>query len=496
MFYPTYWSMVSVWIDSETYAHGFLVYPVCLYLVWQQRHTLSSLEKRVDFRALFVLVGAGFAWLTGNLVDVLVVQQFAVVAMVPAIVWLLAGFHVLKTITFPMAFTLFAVPFGEFLVRPMMEFTAQFTVAAIRLVGIPVYQEGLFFTLPTGSWSVVKACSGVRYIIASLSLGCIYAYLSYHRWWKRLLFILLAILMPILANGIRAFMIVMIGHFSNMTLATGVDHLVYGWVFFGIVMFLMFWIGSYWQDESQTLSVTSGRLNSSGNKQGYSSYGLVSILGIFLIAVWPGWSYISANAHSNSVVIQPLDSYWDQTEWTLSKEPLSDWQPAYKNPSQEMHVSFTKGEQKIGVYLAQYLNQEQNAELINSTNRLIGTKDKNWRELSLDDRVVEFEGLKLPVREAELRSGDSTLLVWQWNLIAGTESTNDYYAKGLQAWHKLIGTQNAGDLAVIVYSKSGKELDKFRESLRGFVLDVYPQFKARLDRDKATLVLNYDQEER
>ena len=86
---------------------------------------------------------------------------------------------------FPLAFMLFAVPVGEFLVPPMMEFTADFTVAAIRLTGIPVFREGLFFTLPTGAWSVVEACSGVRYIIASLTLGCLYAYLSYVSYLKR-----------------------------------------------------------------------------------------------------------------------------------------------------------------------------------------------------------------------------------------------------------------------------------------------------------------------
>ncbi len=48
-----------------------------------------------------------------------------------------------------------------------------------------------------------------------------------------------------LANTLRAYIIVMLGHFSDMKVATGADHLIYGWVFFGLVMFLLFWIGGF-----------------------------------------------------------------------------------------------------------------------------------------------------------------------------------------------------------------------------------------------------------
>ena len=244
LFYPTYLSMVEIWWRSETFAHGFFIFPISIYLIWKKRSHFSNIQFETDLRASVFLLGFGFLWLIATLVDVSVVKQFAVVSMLPVLVWLVLGFRTLWLLAFPLAYLLFAVPVGEFLIYPMMEFTASFTVRAIRFVGIPVLWEGLFFTLPSGSWSVVEACSGVRYIIASLTLGCLYAYLTYQSFWRRGAFIVVAIITPIIANGIRAFMIVMIGHFSNMKLATGVDHLIYGWVWFGIVMFLMFWIGA------------------------------------------------------------------------------------------------------------------------------------------------------------------------------------------------------------------------------------------------------------
>ena len=126
--------------------------------------------------------------------------------------------------------------------------TADFTVAALRASGIPVYREGLQFVIPSGSWSVVEACSGIRYLMASFMVGSLFAYLNYRSWRRRLAFVAVSLVVPIVANWLRAYMIVMLGHLSGNTLAVGVDHLIYGWVFFGIVIMAMFMVGARWSE--------------------------------------------------------------------------------------------------------------------------------------------------------------------------------------------------------------------------------------------------------
>jgi len=39
--------------------------------------------------------------------------------------------------------------------------------------------EANHFVIPSGNWSVVEACSGLRYLIASLMIGVVYAAVSY-----------------------------------------------------------------------------------------------------------------------------------------------------------------------------------------------------------------------------------------------------------------------------------------------------------------------------
>ena len=242
-------SIVAIWERSETFAHGFLIVPISAWLIWRRRHEIAALELRPNFLILPLLALTGFGWLLGQLAGAGIVQQYCLVLMVPLLAWAILGDQLVRALTFPLFFLLLAVPFGEFLEPPLMEHTANFTVLALRLSGIPVYREGQFFTIPSGSWSVVEACSGLRYLIASLTLGVLYAYLTYRSFARRAIFIAASLIVPIVANWLRAYMIVMIGHLSSMQYAVGVDHLIYGWVFFGVVMLILFWVGSFWRED-------------------------------------------------------------------------------------------------------------------------------------------------------------------------------------------------------------------------------------------------------
>src|SRR5262249_26263102 len=222
---------------------------ICLWLAWQRRHALRLLEIKPCYGALAPLAATGFTWLFAGLGGVGVVQHYALATMVALTLLAILGVQVTKALAFPVFFLFFAVPFGEFLEGILMEQTAEFTVAALRLTGIPVYREGQFFSIPSGNWSVVEACSGLRYLIASLTVGVLYAHLTYLSSGRRAAFIAASIVVPIVANWLRAYMIVMIGHLSGMKYAVGVDHLIYGWLFFGVVMMLLFWVGSYWRED-------------------------------------------------------------------------------------------------------------------------------------------------------------------------------------------------------------------------------------------------------
>jgi exosortase A len=292
LFYDTAASMVDIWVRSETFAHGFLIFPISLWLVWRIRDRLAQITPEPNYLALPLIFLNGAVWFLADLVDINVIRQLALVAFIPLTVFAIWGWPMIREAMFPLLFLFLAVPMGEGLIPPLMDFTADFTVGMVQLTGIPVYREGTFFQLPTGNWSVIEACSGVRYLIASITLGTLYAYLTYTSYLKRTLFIIASIIVPIIANGLRAYMIVMIAHLSDMKLALGVDHLIYGWVWFGIVIFIMFFIGSYWRDSEEENKPLPVQTATSIDKRKLQT----SAVGVVLLTLaWPAMAWVQSN---------------------------------------------------------------------------------------------------------------------------------------------------------------------------------------------------------
>jgi len=49
---PTFMSMVDIWERSETFAHGYVILPISLWLIWRNRQTLAAIPAHTDWRAL------------------------------------------------------------------------------------------------------------------------------------------------------------------------------------------------------------------------------------------------------------------------------------------------------------------------------------------------------------------------------------------------------------------------------------------------------------
>ena len=244
-------SMYEIWRHSDTFGHCVTVVPIVLWLVWRQRLQLATLPVRPFWPGTLMVAGAGVVWLIGSLADANVVRQFALVLMIQSAMLSVGGLAIGRALAFPLFFLFFAVPFGDAFVPKLMDWTADFTVLGLRLSGVPVYREGNSFVIPSGNWSVVEACSGIRYLIASLMAGTLYAHLMYTSKWRRAAFVAASVVVPLIANWMRAYLIVMLGHLSNNKLAAGVDHLIYGWVFFGIVLLTMFWVGARYREDRE-----------------------------------------------------------------------------------------------------------------------------------------------------------------------------------------------------------------------------------------------------
>jgi exosortase A len=474
LFWPTAWSMVEIWSRSDTFAHGFLILPITLWLVWHRRPHLAAVVPAFSWLGFAAFFVAALVWLAGDVADALVVAQFGLVGMLVGGVWAILGSQAARELVFALGFLFFAVPVGEALVPPLMDFTASFTVGLLRLTGIPVYREGLFFSLPSGNWSVIEACSGIRYVIASVTLGVLYAYLAYQSTWRRIVFILVSALVPVLANGLRAYSIVMIAHFSDMKLATGIDHLIWGWLFFGIVMLIIFSIGAIWREPETAPPAPAMEPAIAAHRTGVTLGAIAVVAAVIVLRL--GSDQIAAH---QSLVRAPTALPSALGDWVQVDHRPWTWSPMFLPAELGAAVTYRKGDTVLTVDVAHFVRQRQGAEAINTQNRLAPSKGSPWRVYDRgSQRFATAEGDL--VTDAFWLRGPQSLAVWRWYRIGSRHTTNPYLAKLYQALDRL--TLDRSDGAVVLVTAPLDARDQPPEAeVRAFLRDFVPALSAALD---------------
>jgi exosortase A len=485
-------SMVSVWLNSTTFNHAFLVPLISAWLIWRKRADLA----RVDAAPMpWMLVPAAIAcgvWLLGELVVAGVLTHFALVTMLVLTVPALYGPRVATVIAFPLAFLYFMVPFGEFSQARMMEWTADFTVLALRATGVPVYREGLNFVIPSGNWSVVEACSGVRYLIASFMVGTLFAYLNYRSIQRRLTFMALSIAVPIVANWLRAYMIVMIGHLSNNQLAAGVDHLVYGWVFFGVVIGILFYLGSLWAEPEARAGGQGGDAAVSGSVAGAAAlrWGTMSAM-VLLVgsSQWVAGRLVQPADRAVPVLSMP----GEVGPWRQTSAPLP-FEPGFVNPTATTAAAYRSGERSVWVHLAYFRGQSADRKLVTSSHRIQGLEKSDWAitettRLRSREGLPDFDAFTLETKPSLGRT-DASLRVHRVYWVGGRWRIGDARVKMWQAIDLISGRPDDGAVVLLVSpiespgitQPSARDVQAADGILADFARDHLNQLGVELDR--------------
>jgi EpsI family protein len=336
----------------------------------------------------------------------------------------------------------------------------------VNAIAVTKY-EGTYFAIPSGQWSVVEACSGLRYLIASITVGALYAYLTYTRLWKQALFMVLAVAVPIVANFARAYLIVMIGHLSGMKLAVGVDHFLYGWVFFGLVIGLLFWLGSFWRDAPGVGSAARGQPAS--RAAGAPAMAAAAVGAAAVLVPWPLYASYLDGAEARHVELAAPRA---AAGWVLEPGASLSWRPQYAGAAASAFAVYRKDGARVALHIAYYRNQRQGAELVSSQHALNGGETSGWSATSSSTRRLDLAA-DFEVRETGLRSPHGRLLAWDWYRFAGRDSSNPYLAKAILARDRLLGRGDdsaAFALAAPYQARPGEAV----EAMRRFMGDMLP----------------------
>ncbi|MFN3433439.1 MAG: exosortase A [Sphingomonas sp.] len=333
--------LVTIWWTSTTFGHCLFIGPVIAWLVWQRRRELAALDPVAWWPGLGLVALGGIGWLMGDAGSVSFARQLGLVVMLQGAVVTLLGPQVARGLLFPLAYAFFLVPFGEALEPPLQAVTVRIVMPLLHLFGVPATSNGVLIHAGRYWFEVAEACSGAKFVIAMLAFGVLVAATCFATWRRRAWFMVAALLVPVIANGLRAFGTIYAAHLTSVEAATGFDHIVYGWIFFGLVMAAVLAIGWRWFDRAPDApAFDPAALPAPG--QGRIGLPLGVLATVAVAAAWPAWSAAIAQRAT------PLPERIDLPQvagWR--RVPLgtaAPWQPYYPGADHVLFGRYARGD--------------------------------------------------------------------------------------------------------------------------------------------------------
>lgn len=463
-------SLIDTWTNTTTYNANFGVLPGALFLIWLRRKRLQLLTPSFEPLALVPLAGFSFALLLGLLADVNIVQQLAFVGALISLTVFCFGREVSWEIKFPLFFLLFLVPMGDSLIPHLQIITAKMSVWMLRLSGIPTFLDGILIEIPNGSFLVAEACAGIRFLITNLIIAFLFAHLAYDKIWKSVLFLLLAVGIPILANSIRAYGIMIIAYYTDMEYATGADHIIYGWGFFAVIMLLLLWIGNLFADRVVGDMPTTPVWRSKASAR---SFGLgLAALAAVLVTAGPAYAlYVLNRDYSQHSAPALADIQSFNPAWRRTDNPEAQWNPNFENASANYFQRYESDAGAVDVFTAFYTHQAPDTEVIYYAN--VFHDEERWIRVQYKGIEMNTGASGLPAQTTFEEIGTfepprRVIVSWYW--VNETATASAMKAKLAQLKTNLLGGEPAAAhiaLSAVFTDDPAEGLAKIEAFLKG-----------------------------
>ena len=461
---------MSLWWNSSAYNHGFLIAPISAWLVWLKRRELAAVTPTGSLLGAAVTAGFAVLWLTADAADVDEGRHIAFVGIVQGILLACLGWRVCVVLAFPILYLWLMVPAGSPLLPLLQDIATRISSGIIGWSGIPIWVEGAYIEVPTGAYHVALECAGLNFILATLAISPLYAYLFYRSMWKRVLAVVAALVLAVVMNGVRIAGIIMLAHWSGHRINIVDDHLLYGWGFFALVLLGVGFVGLYFADadDNEPATETAPAPSRHGGRPGRGRTVVAAALSVLaIVAVFLHSERVKAEAETRySVSLEPPSQVgdWRSVDWS------ADWSPVFPGADLEVRQSYARNGDVIDLYIAYYAQQAPGKEMVARGNQVVDTAD--WSVVRSSRETVGVSDGVLPMMHtlAASPSGRRNVLWTYW--VDDALTVDPLMAKALQSKSKLLfGDQRAAVIAVSSAERAGPAA---AESLLTSFLEALP----------------------
>lgn len=446
----TFASLVSMWWWSDDYTHGFLVPLISAYIVWRKGGLLLEIraEPAIAYGTV-VMALAGAVLVTGKLGSVVILEELSVPLMLAGLVVMLAGPLFLKALWFPIAYLLFMVKiFGEGSDKfhwPFQLLASNIGVWILQTIGIPAYKDAQYIQLPNIMLEVASACSGLRFLVSIIAIGIPLAWLTQNSWAKRIGLVVFAILIAVLANGLRVALIG-VWAFYGGEVVHGPMHVFQG-MFVAWVGFIALFAGAWFlsgkdggADRARSVKPAALAMGVLDKLSSARRWQAACASAIVLLALTGGlYSFYRTSPAS---LASPLSLPSRLGEWSAAEAPLVDSLRA-AGGTEEFSRMYKKGEVAFRVYVSYYEEQAQGHEMVNYLN--------SWT-LHKGERVAGVETMDGNSENANivlLRDGNDRILTMFWYQMDGRIITSRIAVKLWTVWKALTERRTNGAVVIL-----------------------------------------------
>jgi exosortase A len=448
IFWRETFGALRVWLDSPTFNHCFLILPLSLFMMWMRRKGLAAVPHAPRPGAALLLLPLSFAWLVAFFASILEAQQVVVITMLQVMLFSVLGWPAYRRLIAPFLYLYFLVPSGAELVPALQQFTAHFAVLGLRLIGIPVFSDGAVIDIPSGSFAVAEACAGLRFLVATVAFGVFYATQVYRSVFRRLAFIGLSIIVPIIANGLRVFGLIAAAQWMGNPAAALADHLIYGWGFFSLVLILLVFVGRAFSDRDDGDDLASTPVGGKLDRNMWRNI-FAGLLSTICAASFPIVVLFLPASNDNQLpgLAPAVSKPWSE----VSDD--SNWKPIVTDPSRSFEDAFSNGQEVIYRFVALY-REGAASNLIRSENRI--ADERVWKFDSSKPVILHVSGRDIPAVATTIANGAERLTVWSFYVVDGQILTSTLTIKLLELRGRFLGSRCSSAFVAIAAQDLGQ----------------------------------------
>lgn len=438
--------LATIYWTNTTFGHCLFIAPVIAWLVWQRRSGLVLVRPQGWWPALALVAAGGFGWLLGDAAGVALFRHAGLVLMLQGAAVSVLGPNVSRALLFPISYMAFLVPFGDFLEGPLQTITVAMVMPLLHLFGVPASVDGVLITTSNGYFEVAEACSGSKFVIAMVAFGALVANVCYVSWTRRVAFLAMAVLVPVIANGLRAFGTIYAAWWTSVEAATGMDHIVYGWFFFAAVMAAVLAIGWKWFDRDPDAAwFDPQRLRAPVTRRVEAS--AAALLALTIASLFLGWSSLIA---ARAAPLPARVELPDLPGWQRVGASRVAWSPNFPGADHFLIGHYADGQGRtVDLSVAVYAGQHEGKELVGFG---IGAIRENDRWVRITDLPPLSGGHALRMAGP----GRVERVTVSWYRVGDTLTGSDNHVKFETLKTRLLGGNQAA-VAVLVSAEQGSD---------------------------------------